>query len=343
MLRDRPVGSFSQRSGPGLCVGTNGSVYLPEFSLNPTTRLGQVKLPGPTVERIVQQVPKGVRVILPVENRWHLLERFTVTEPAASGESGRRVGTRWWVVDPGETRPAGRLGPAGGRVRRGQFALRPRRPRAVREPPDNDHPTHSEGTALRRNDVRSIGDTIVGTTTLPTRSNVSEPHGQALDIDVGHRITLVGKLRVIEHALAVVNRALARGLEGDRDQRTPQAQEGLRSPSAQAHGHADHTAFRVLILGNPQYRDYAQWHGALDAALVHRQHHVEIVTAVGPYVSALAASYDRSRGLELLPVDLPRLLARLRRGEAGRAAGGGSGRGLSVYSGSVVARLSTTL
>jgi hypothetical protein len=44
-------------------------------------------------------------VILPVEDRWHLLERFTVTEPGASGESGRRVGTRWWVVDPGETRP----------------------------------------------------------------------------------------------------------------------------------------------------------------------------------------------------------------------------------------------
>ena len=106
VLRDRPVGSFSQRgAGPGLCVGANGSVYFPEFSLNPTTRLGQVKLPGPTVERIVQQVPKGTRVILPVEGRWHLLERFTVTETGASGESGHRVGTRWWVVDPGETRP----------------------------------------------------------------------------------------------------------------------------------------------------------------------------------------------------------------------------------------------
>jgi hypothetical protein len=61
-------------------------------------------------------------------------------------------------------------------------------------------------------------------------------------------------------------------------------------------------AFRVLILGESHFRDYARLRDALDAALVNRLPDVEIVTTGGPGLPALAASYARSRGLELVPV-----------------------------------------
>jgi hypothetical protein len=61
-------------------------------------------------------------------------------------------------------------------------------------------------------------------------------------------------------------------------------------------------AFRVLILGDPTFRDYGRLRDALDAALVNRLPDVVIVTSGGPGLPALAASYARSRGLELLPV-----------------------------------------
>jgi hypothetical protein len=61
-------------------------------------------------------------------------------------------------------------------------------------------------------------------------------------------------------------------------------------------------AFRVLLLGDPLFRDYARLRDALDAALVNRLPDVELVTTGGPGLPALAASYARSRGLELVPV-----------------------------------------
>ena len=68
-------------------------------------------------------------------------------------------------------------------------------------------------------------------------------------------------------------------------------------------GAAVHThtmVFRVLILGESGFRDYSRLRDALDAALSRRQPEVTILTAGGPGVPALAASYARSRGLELL-------------------------------------------
>jgi hypothetical protein len=61
-------------------------------------------------------------------------------------------------------------------------------------------------------------------------------------------------------------------------------------------------AFRVLVLGDPRFRDFAQLRDTLDATLVNRLPEVVIVTTGGPGLPALAASYARSRGLELVPV-----------------------------------------
>src|SRR5262245_8559224 len=59
-------------------------------------------------------------------------------------------------------------------------------------------------------------------------------------------------------------------------------------------------AFRVLILGESGFRDYTRLRDALDAALSKRLPDVAILTAGGPGVPALAASYARSCGLELV-------------------------------------------
>jgi hypothetical protein len=61
-------------------------------------------------------------------------------------------------------------------------------------------------------------------------------------------------------------------------------------------------ALCVLILGDTDFRDYTHLRDALDAALVNRLPDVVIATTGGPGLPALAASYARSRGLELVPV-----------------------------------------
>ncbi len=55
--------------------------------------------------------------------------------------------------------------------------------------------------------------------------------------------------------------------------------------------------FRVLVAGGREKVDYVRLRDALDAALVNRLPHVEIITPGGPGVPALAASYARSHGL----------------------------------------------
>ncbi len=60
--------------------------------------------------------------------------------------------------------------------------------------------------------------------------------------------------------------------------------------------------FRVLVTGDRDFRDYTRLRDALDAALVNRLPHVEILTAGGPGAAALAASYAVARGLPVLPV-----------------------------------------
>ncbi len=61
-------------------------------------------------------------------------------------------------------------------------------------------------------------------------------------------------------------------------------------------------AFCVLVLGDRDFRDYARLRDALDAALVNRLPHVEIITAGGPGAAALAASYAAARGLPVLAI-----------------------------------------
>lgn len=63
-------------------------------------------------------------------------------------------------------------------------------------------------------------------------------------------------------------------------------------------------AFRVLIVGPSSYRDYARLRDVLDIALVNRFPDVAIITTGGPGLPALAASYARSRGLELMACTL---------------------------------------
>ena len=73
-------------------------------------------------------------------------------------------------------------------------------------------------------------------------------------------------------------------------------------------------AFRVLIIGGRQFRDYARLRDALERALARRLPDVELVTAGGAGVPALVASYARTRGLtgvnphrhkNRLPTDTP--------------------------------------
>ena len=61
-------------------------------------------------------------------------------------------------------------------------------------------------------------------------------------------------------------------------------------------------AFRVLVVGGRGRVDYARFRDALDRALANRLPEVQILTAGGPGVPALAASYARSRSLELVAV-----------------------------------------
>src|SRR5262245_54204958 len=55
-------------------------------------------------------------------------------------------------------------------------------------------------------------------------------------------------------------------------------------------------AFRVLVIGGRRFCDYRRLRDALDAALAKRLPDVEILTAGGPGVPALAASCAQSRG-----------------------------------------------
>jgi len=63
-------------------------------------------------------------------------------------------------------------------------------------------------------------------------------------------------------------------------------------------------AFRVLIIGGRQRVEYAQLRDALDTLLVNRLPNVEILTAGGPGVPALAACYATARRLPLLAIPL---------------------------------------
>ncbi|MCE9564431.1 MAG: DUF2493 domain-containing protein [Planctomycetes bacterium] len=62
--------------------------------------------------------------------------------------------------------------------------------------------------------------------------------------------------------------------------------------------------FRVLIIGGRQRFEYARLRDAIDALLAKRLPDVEILTAGGPGVPALAACYARSRGLPPSPFPL---------------------------------------
>jgi hypothetical protein len=61
-------------------------------------------------------------------------------------------------------------------------------------------------------------------------------------------------------------------------------------------------AFRVLVAGGRDRVDYVRLRDALDKLLANRMPEVQILTAGGPGVPALAASYARSRGLEVVVV-----------------------------------------
>src|SRR6478672_2681923 len=58
-------------------------------------------------------------------------------------------------------------------------------------------------------------------------------------------------------------------------------------------------SFRVLVIGGRAFRDYARLRKVLDTALAKRLPDVELLTAGGAGVPALAASYARSRGLSV--------------------------------------------
>ncbi len=62
--------------------------------------------------------------------------------------------------------------------------------------------------------------------------------------------------------------------------------------------------FRVLIFGSPSFRDYAKLLSILDIALSKRLPDVVLVTTGGSGLSALVASYARSRNLpiEVTPI-----------------------------------------
>ena len=64
-------------------------------------------------------------------------------------------------------------------------------------------------------------------------------------------------------------------------------------------------AFRTLIIGARQRFEYARLRDALDALLVNRLPDVEILTAGGPGVPALAACYAGERGLPLVAMPIP--------------------------------------
>jgi hypothetical protein len=55
--------------------------------------------------------------------------------------------------------------------------------------------------------------------------------------------------------------------------------------------------FRVLIFGSPSFGDYAKLRSMLDIALSKRLADVVLVTTGGAGLSALVASYARSRNL----------------------------------------------
>jgi hypothetical protein len=63
--------------------------------------------------------------------------------------------------------------------------------------------------------------------------------------------------------------------------------------------------FRVLIFGSPSFRDYVKLRYILDVALSKRLPDVVLVTTGGPGLSALVASYARSRNLavEVTPIE----------------------------------------
>jgi hypothetical protein len=56
-------------------------------------------------------------------------------------------------------------------------------------------------------------------------------------------------------------------------------------------------AFRVLIAGPRHFTDYLTLRATLDALLANRLPDVELLTAGGPGVAMLAASYAKERGL----------------------------------------------
>jgi hypothetical protein len=63
-------------------------------------------------------------------------------------------------------------------------------------------------------------------------------------------------------------------------------------------------AFRVLVVGGREGCDFGHLRDTLDHLLAKRLPDVELVTAGGPGVPALAASYATLRGLRLVPVPL---------------------------------------
>lgn len=67
-------------------------------------------------------------------------------------------------------------------------------------------------------------------------------------------------------------------------------------------------AFRILIIGGPQRVEYARLRAALDQLLANRLPDVEVLTAGGPGVPALASCYAAERGLALVtvPIDVSR-------------------------------------
>jgi hypothetical protein len=62
-------------------------------------------------------------------------------------------------------------------------------------------------------------------------------------------------------------------------------------------------AFRVLVAGGRGPVDYFRLRDVLDKLLANRMPDVQILTAGGPGVPALAASYARSRGLEVVVIN----------------------------------------